>query len=233
MPPARRRRGHRRRSARPTSLSGKGLTHGRCSCAHAQAARQARRRAGESGAHSASALFAGGVRSNNSNPRLRARPMPGRLIAEQLDEAVGKADHAAAIAGAPGFETREQLGTARSVPCAPLWVAASSSASIAASRKPRLNPWPATGCSACAGIADEHRTGRHRCERATELQRIGRALTHSHEAPRTPSEGCLQLLQEGFIARVRADVRFRRAVRSIRGPNCHRAVVAGPADRPA
>ena len=50
------------------------------------------------------ARLAAGLRSNSSKPKLRTRPTPGRVVAEQLHEAVGEARDAAAIFGAPRRE---------------------------------------------------------------------------------------------------------------------------------
>ena len=75
----------------------------------------------------------------------------GPRIAEQLDESIRESDDAAAIARRARLEARQQLARQRPRSAAAT-AATSTSASIAASRRPRLNPCPATGCSACAAL---------------------------------------------------------------------------------
>ena len=57
----------------------------------------------------ASALFAGGARSNSSKPKLRSDAHARPRIAEQLDQAIGEPDDAGAILRAPAGEALEQL----------------------------------------------------------------------------------------------------------------------------
>ena len=135
-PPRRRRPGRRRRS----------------STSNMRAAGRPRARRGIGPANPAltraSALLAGGARSNMSRPRLRSRPTPGRAIAEQLHQRVGEA-RPRRCGRARARRRSAAAAPPRRHPPAP---AAITSASIAASRSPRLNPWPATGCSACAAL---------------------------------------------------------------------------------
>src|SRR5207302_314512 len=95
----------------------------------------------------ASALFAGGNRSNMRSPRLRSRPAPGRVSANNLTRPSVKRTSA--------LRSRERHCSKRrssSVEPASPGAPVTASASIAASRRPRLNPWPATGCSAWAAL---------------------------------------------------------------------------------
>jgi hypothetical protein len=94
-----------------------------------------------------SARLAEGDRSNSSSPKFRTSPAPGNSLpnsftrpsVNRVTPRRSSARHAANL---------ESSSVKSGCPAAP----ASISASVAASRRPRLNPCPATGCNACAAL---------------------------------------------------------------------------------
>ncbi len=99
----------------------------------------------------ASAFFAGGSASKASRPRprrLRTTPsgVPNRRTSPSVNATMRRRSSSRHAAYA--IEDRFAAG---SVPPAAS-ASASTSARLAASRRPRLNPWPAIGCRPCAAL---------------------------------------------------------------------------------
>ncbi len=94
-----------------------------------------------------SARLAVGLRSNSSNPKLRIADSPGRSLPKSFTRL------SVNLVTPLRSSSRHAAKRASSAVKSGSSVAdASISASVAASRSPRLKPWPATGCSACAAL---------------------------------------------------------------------------------
>ena len=124
----------------------------------------------------------GGIASSNVSATPRGQRRAARSLPKRCIEAVRERDAGLPVARAARGVAREHRRRRRARSRGASRIACASSH---ASRRPRLKPWPAIGCSVCAALPMTHRSGDTIGRARLERQRKRAALDATRAKPAT------------------------------------------------